>query len=92
MRQDDADFQKVEEALETLYRLRITNAETLRKSIIGYRPVQGLKAWSNDPEYETLLKLFEEVVISKPRKKKSSSKKKKAITKKKKMTRVNENV
>lgn len=89
LREDGANFRKIDDALEALYQAQVHNADTLRKAIVGYKPVQGLKAWANDPEYSSLLRMFEDVVIDKSKKKSAKKKRKakrRAVVKKKKVT------
>lgn len=61
-----------------LYELQINNADFIRKAILGYKPVQGTKAWSHDPDYGALLQRFEAAVIDRSDKKKKNKGRRKA--------------
>jgi hypothetical protein len=80
MKEDGVDLREIDNAREALYQVKVTNADTVRKSIQGYKPVQGTKSWAKDPEYSTLLKLFEDAILVK---KKASRKKRKEVSIKK---------
>ena len=76
MVETEDDKIKIEDLRMKLYELQINNADLVRKAIQGYKPVQGTKAWSNDPDYEALLQRFEEAVLNGPGKGKKGKKKK----------------
>ena len=78
MTEAESDKFQVEELRLKLYELQVNNADLIRKAILGYKPVQGTKAWSNDPDYGALLQLFEEAVVSGSGRKKTNKGKKKA--------------
>lgn len=65
MKEEGVDIHTLDDALESLYQLQVTNTNVLFQSISAYRPALSSKAWANDPEYALLLKVFEQTVLTK---------------------------